>query len=266
MSDYLYVTRQAVSCWECGAHPDLLTAAKKLSGVLEVSLDELLSGEEVKKCVEKNPAVSLHYRPSTPCTICFWAGIAYLLMGIFTSRFYDTESNVKPQVIGYGISYFLGYVLITLLLFCGLVFSIRGKLTPKKTGVIAAAYFGMMIFQNAFEIAQTLNVWPVVLQSIIYLICIAVIVGYYFRARRVSPIPVYCVAAFGMIRSGIMFFQMLQFENDFAFIVEKLKGWMANCGVYGLNGISSICVGEKMVFSNEMMKILRNWRNAYCKK
>ena len=57
LSDALYVTRQAVSRWECGArYPDLLTA-KKLSEVLEVSLDELLSGEEMKKCVEKNPIV-----------------------------------------------------------------------------------------------------------------------------------------------------------------------------------------------------------------
>lgn len=40
LSDHLYVTRQAVSRWECGArYPDLLTA-KKLSEVLEVSLDE----------------------------------------------------------------------------------------------------------------------------------------------------------------------------------------------------------------------------------
>lgn len=52
LSDALYVTRQAVSRWECGAVSRPLTA-KKLSEVLEVSLDELLSGEEMKKCVEK---------------------------------------------------------------------------------------------------------------------------------------------------------------------------------------------------------------------
>ena len=57
----LYVTRQAVSRWECGArYPDLLTA-KKLSDVLEVSLDELLSGEEMKKCVEKSSLSAYEY-------------------------------------------------------------------------------------------------------------------------------------------------------------------------------------------------------------
>ena len=125
-----------------------------------------------------------------------------------------------------------------------MVFSIRGKLTPKKAGVIAAAYFGMTIFSNIFEIAQTPNVWPVVLQSIIYLICIAAVVGYYFQARRVSPIPVYCVAAFGMIRSGIMYFQMLQYENDFAFIVRTI--WlMAIVGYMGLMAYQAYALEKK---------------------
>lgn len=147
-------------------------------------------------------------------------------------------------MIGYGISYFLGYVLITLLLFCGLALSIRGKLTPQKIGVITASYFDMTIFSNIFEIVQTPNVWPVVLQSIIYLICIAVIVGYYFLARRVSPIPVYCVVAFGMIRSGIMYFQMLQFENDFAFIVRTI--WlMAIVGYMGLMAYQAYALEKK---------------------
>lgn len=155
LSDHLYVTRQAVSRWECGArYPDLLTA-KKLSEVLEVSLDELLSGEEVKKCVEKNPVVESPTIGRVQSALYAFAGIAYLLMGIFASRFMILElPETEPQVIGYGISYFLGYVLITLLLFCGLAFSIRGKLTPQKTGVIAAVYFGLQILSNIFELMQ----------------------------------------------------------------------------------------------------------------
>ena len=121
------------------------------------------------------------------------AGVAYLLMSISTIRFLMPElAGANSEVIGYGTAYILGYVLITLLLFCGLAFSIRGKLTPKKTGVIAAAYFGMQILSNIFELIQTSSIWPTVFQSIIYLLCIVVIVGYYFQTRRISPIPVYC--------------------------------------------------------------------------
>lgn len=58
LAEKLYVTRQAVSRWECGArYPDLLTA-KKISAILEVPLDELLSGEELRENVEKEPVLA----------------------------------------------------------------------------------------------------------------------------------------------------------------------------------------------------------------
>lgn len=44
------------------------------------------------------------------------------------------------------------------------------------------------------------------------------------------PIPLYCVAAYGFIRSGIMYFQMVQLENDFAFIVRTI--WLAAVAGY----------------------------------
>ena len=49
LADKLYVTRQAVSRWEHGVrYPDLLTV-KKIAQVLDVSVDELLSGEELQE-------------------------------------------------------------------------------------------------------------------------------------------------------------------------------------------------------------------------
>ena len=57
LAEQLYVTRQAVSRWECGdRYPDLLTT-KKISQILEVSLDDLLSGKEMEKVVERNPVI-----------------------------------------------------------------------------------------------------------------------------------------------------------------------------------------------------------------
>ncbi len=57
LAEQLYVTRQSVSRWECGdRYPDLLTT-KKISQILEVSLDDLLTGKEMKKVVERNPVI-----------------------------------------------------------------------------------------------------------------------------------------------------------------------------------------------------------------
>lgn len=245
LSEHLYVTRQAVSRWECGArYPDLLTA-KRLSEVLEVSLDELLSGEEMKKCVEKNPIVESPVIGRVQSALYAFAGMAYLLMSVLAIRFLTPElTGASLQMMGYGVSYLLGHLMITLLLFTGLAFSISGKLTPKRTGVIAAAYFGIGIISNIFALTQAPGIWLVVLQSILYLICIAIVAGYYFQVRRVSPILVYCVAAYGFIRSGIMYFQMMQLENEFAFIVRTI--WLAAvAGYMGLTAYQAYALEKK---------------------
>lgn len=245
LSEHLYVTRQAVSRWECGArYPDLLTA-KRLSEVLEVSLDELLSGEEMKKCVEKNPTVESPVIGRVQSALYAFAGMAYLLMSVLAIRFLTPElTGASLQLMGYGVSYLLGYLMITLLLFTGLAFSISGKLTPKRTGVIAAAYFGIGIISNIFALTQAPGIWLVVLQSILYLICIAIVAGYYFQVRRVSPILVYCVAAYGFIRSGIMYFQIMQLENEFAFIVRTI--WLAAvAGYMGLTAYQAYALEKK---------------------
>ena len=245
LADHLYVTRQAVSRWECGArYPDLLTA-KKLSDVLEISLDELLSGEELKKYVEANPIVESPVVGRVQSALYAFAGVAYLLMGILALRFLLPEfAGANFQTMGYGISYILRYVLITILLFVGLAFSICGKLTPKRTGVTIAAYFGTELLSNIFEHMQTGNLWTIIFQSLIYLICIAVIVGYYFQKRKRSPIPMYCVAALGFVRNVFMYFQMIQLENDFVVVVRTI--WLAAvAGYMGLIAYQTYALAKK---------------------
>ena len=57
LAEQLYVTRQSVSRWECGdRYPDLLTT-KKISQILDVSLDDLLAGKDMVKLVERNPVI-----------------------------------------------------------------------------------------------------------------------------------------------------------------------------------------------------------------
>lgn len=120
LSDYLYVTWQAVSRWECGArYPDLLTA-KKISEVLDVSLDELLSGEEMQKCVENNPILESPIVGQIQSVLYTFARVTYFLISILAISFLIPQfAGSNSQVIGYGISYLLGHMLITILLFVG---------------------------------------------------------------------------------------------------------------------------------------------------
>lgn len=53
LADKLFVTRQAVSRWENGArYPDIVTL-KKISEILNISVDELVGDENPMKIVER---------------------------------------------------------------------------------------------------------------------------------------------------------------------------------------------------------------------
>lgn len=84
LAERLYVTRQAVSRWECGArYPDLLTA-KKIATILNVSLDELLSGEELKQNIEKEPVLAKPIENIVQTVLYAVAMIVYFLLCVFS--------------------------------------------------------------------------------------------------------------------------------------------------------------------------------------
>ena len=73
LAEQLYVTRQSVSRWECGdRYPDLLTT-KKISQILDVSLDALLAGKEMVKLVERNPVIEKkECKLYNDCSLCVY--------------------------------------------------------------------------------------------------------------------------------------------------------------------------------------------------
>ena len=86
LAEHLYVTRQAVSRWECGArYPDLLTT-KKIAEILEVSIDELVSGEELQKNIEREPVLAKPVSNIIQTMLYSIAAAAYLLMSIFALK------------------------------------------------------------------------------------------------------------------------------------------------------------------------------------
>ena len=79
LAEQLYVTRQSVSRWECGdRYPDLLTT-KKISQILEVSLDDLLSGKEMTKVVERNPVVENKIANNIMIVLYAFVVLSYLI-------------------------------------------------------------------------------------------------------------------------------------------------------------------------------------------
>lgn len=158
MAEKLYVTRQAVSRWECGArYPDLLTA-KKIAQILEVTIDELVSGEEVERDIKKEPILATSVENTIQTVLYTIAVIAYLLMCIFcVHSFFPSESlkqtpagKITLSTIATTMDYGVNFIVMAI----GLLLSIRNRLTAKKVAYIMAVPYALMVNSYIFMMIQ----------------------------------------------------------------------------------------------------------------
>lgn len=146
LAEQIYVTRQAVSRWECGARfPDLLTA-KKIAQILEVSIDELVSGEELKEKMEKEPVLARPAENILQTILYTVAAVAYLLMCIFSVFSFIPNGTLAHDMAAkfnvVNLSTAGGYLINLIIFTIGLILSAGNRLTPKITGrLMAAPYF-----------------------------------------------------------------------------------------------------------------------------
>ena len=140
LAERLYVTRQAVSKWERGTrYPDVLTV-KKIAQVLEVSVDDLLSGEELRENVEKSPILSMPVQSTIQTVLYAVALTGYMLILVFGIYSLFPDENLAKLPPGQITLKSYGTICIDLVyvvsLSIGLVFSIKNKLSAKITGYI----------------------------------------------------------------------------------------------------------------------------------
>lgn len=215
LAEQLYVTRQAVSRWECGArYPDLLTA-KKIGQILEVSVDELISGEELQPNIEREPILTKPLA-NVAQTLLYTIGVAaYGLMCIFSIYSLFPSESLRNTPAGrislLNVTTMLGYGLIFAGLVWGIMLSVRGKLNAKRTGMIMALpyviqaismilqYIEMRIKENGnfslfrFEL----------LFSVVFSVCILL---YFCWEEKRLPYPiilVLCLIAMGELLYGL---------------------------------------------------------------
>ena len=157
LAERLYVTRQAVSRWECGArYPDLLTA-KKLAMILEVSLDELLSGEKLKEHIEKEPILVKPIENIVQTILYAVATVIYLLLSVFSVYGLLNPNEALVNTPAGEVALHIGDI-VRLVYFIaalvGFMLSVQNKLTAAKVGCIMSIPYFMAAISFIADYAE----------------------------------------------------------------------------------------------------------------
>ena len=156
LAEQLYVTRQSVSRWECGdRYPDLLTT-QKISQILEVSLDDLLSGKEMTKVVERNPVVENKVVNNIMIVLYAAVVLSFLIAGVgITVRVLVSGSFdlVPIQIIK-----LIGICVSIAVFTYGLISAVSGTLSPKRMGALSSFFF--------FVRSQNRKIWALSIAAV----------------------------------------------------------------------------------------------------
>ena len=249
LADQLYVTRQAVSRWECGSRfPDLLTA-KKAAEILEVSLDDLLSGEKSQKFLEGNPIITSSkastiqawlYGLSSTCYIVF--SVLWITAFIFDSGQYDLQ--ILPMVIVKSFHDFS----MAILMISGFLLSVKEKATPGNMAVLPVLYSIFKILEiittNYFHFDyHNVDVEAIIVALIkisFYIINAIAVINYFLKDIKKCRYFIY--GSYGLITlerifvfSQELLWEIIQFEtismDNFIMDILSLLGNLIFCGL-----------------------------------
>ena len=152
LAEKLYVTRQSVSHWECGDRfPDLLTT-KKISELLDVSLDDLLSGNDMKSIVEKSSIVESRAVNNVIISLYTFVVLSLLIRLLRFVLSVDWKYTIewaakcnRPHELFDVILMIVVFVVGIIIFTYGLAHAVKENLTPKKVGVIMLVYLAPQI-------------------------------------------------------------------------------------------------------------------------
>lgn len=219
LAEQLYVTRQAVSRWECGdRYPDLLTT-KKISQILEVSLDDLLSGKEMEKVVERNPVIEKKSVNNIMIALYAFVIISFFITIVDIIIRFPLQSEMIDYNDIQAIVINVLALLIQIVSFAyGFVNAIRGMLSPKRMGAVIVAFFAATCITGNMVINSNVQIvlWWIVL--IIPNIVGAVATFAYFvlgKKSKIYSIIIYLVAIWGMFRIIYSNYNLIVHANQY---------------------------------------------------
>ncbi len=257
LAEQLYVTRQAVSRWECGArYPDLLMT-RKIAQILEVSIDELVSGEELAENIEREPVLSTPGAQIMQTALYSFAAVTYLLMSILAvkSLFPDKALLGTPagEITVINIVRMGNIIVCFFAVAAGLVFSVKNTLTPKRTGIIMSAPYGAAGVEFVLTVIDMLMQkngsmsWMVFANSLlIYVVAFVCIILYFQNGRyRILSFLIYGIAAVSILQILYAVTKNIRFMTELSFTISII-----HC--MGKLGLAVLLLFQTYIFSKKI--------------
>ena len=246
LADNLYVTRQAISRWEGGSrYPDLMTA-KKMAQFLEVTLDELLTDDDMQLYVQKNAILESSFARRLQTVLMSLAFMSAIILSViylcnyFMPNGYMLASGTEA----------IKNVLLAIAFLGGLYLALKDKLNPKMAIVIIGLFTGVAIATGVVAIFRDsggMSVGLVAGMTWLNLFYLLVCIRFFNSKKIISPIPLYITtgvyAVAGIINSlrGIGIEYPVEIRRDivmlniFSFVEAMLVLALVVCWAYVLD-------------------------------
>lgn len=198
LAEYLYVTRQAVSRWEGGSrYPDIMTA-KKIAQFLEVSLDELLSDDDMNLYVKNNAILDSSVSKRAQLVLL---SLAFMCALIHTIIYFSNYLIEEPlEFISGGM---IKSILLTIVLAYSVYVALYDKLNAKVASCIAALYFGCAIFSDLICLFEkNINIINMTLLCDLFYNLLLLMICIRFFQSKLTPSPVLLYIMTGVYALG----------------------------------------------------------------
>lgn len=243
LAQKLYVTRQAVSKWECGSrYPDLLTT-KCIANILDVSIDSLVSNDEMKDFSEKQ-SIAQGTRLEKLMT-ALYAVVCVLSLALVIPKILSTVTiglgDKQGATIIFSLSPILQYILIGLIATLGLIKSLKQDLTPKISGAIGIVFYSIMGLKGLIVELYNIKDIKSLILCIIVIAIAPMIYLYFIRNKQKLATPLIIIFAL-----SIAYFT---FSPIYEYIALLNGGYIEQYGAYAyiIDAISSTIIISTML-------------------